>query len=235
MAAQPAPPCRRRSPSRTGRTSSRGREGGLKLIIELEKTAAVDSLPPSPCPLRPSVTPWPSRHKAPRREEEEEEEEEEEANQRSAEGRPYNMQVNRRTPPAPPPTTLQGRNGGRTEGRRGGRRRRRMAAANDVIYYGLIFRLPSEAARERASDVAGSGNASEWEAGGRRRRRRRSRYLAAEKGVHCTDLLTRCVFGGWLNIWLGGREDGRSVGCSVGCFGRLCFVNKFHLYHSSSL
>ena len=87
-----------------------------------------------------------------------------------------------------------------------------MAAANDVIYYGLIFRLPSEAASEGASDVAGSGNASEWEAGGRRRRRRRSRYLAAEKGVHCTDLLTRCVFGGGLIYgWEGGRMVGRSV------------------------
>ena len=116
MAAQPAPTVSSSSSSsRTGRTSSRGgrREGGLKLIIELEKTAAVDSLLPRAlshsldrCLVRGSVTA--PQHKAPRREEEEEEEE---ANQRSAEGRPYSMQVNRQTPPAPTPKpTLQGTN-----------------------------------------------------------------------------------------------------------------------------
>ena len=109
MAAQPAPPspplCRR---TPDGRDVVQRTDGGLKLIIELEKTAAVALSPTRldrlPCLVRGSVTA--PQHKAPRREEEEEEEE---ANQRSAEGRPYNMQVNRQTPPAPTPKpTLQG-------------------------------------------------------------------------------------------------------------------------------
>ena len=104
-----------------------------------------------------------------------------------------------------------------------------MAAANDVIYYGLIFRLPSEATREGASDVAGSGNASEWEAGGGGEGAdicQRRRECTAQ-----TCSLAACSAVGLIYGW----EGGWSVGCSVGCFGRLCFVNKFHLYHSSSL
>ena len=78
-----------------------------------------------------------------------------------------------------------------------------MAAANDVIYYGLIFRLPSEGAselrsRQRQCQRVGSG----------RRRRRRSRYLAAEKGVHCTDLLAACSAVGLIYGWEGGRMVG---------------------------
>ena len=72
------------------------------------------------------------------------------------------------------------------------------AAANDVIYYGLIFRLPSDVA---LSQRVGS------------KKGRSSRYLAVECSAQ-----TRSVFGGWLNIWLGGRKDGWSVSWLVGWF-----------------
>ena len=148
------------------------------------------------------MTPWPSRHKAPRREEEEE------ANQRSAEGRPYNMQVNRQTPPAPPlpPASPAAAAAGNEE-----RRRRRMAAAlsavNDVIYYGLIFRLPSEqCGRQRVGRKGREGKEGEdiWRC-----------------GVQCraSGSAVGLIYG-WLPGWL--------VGCLVGAEGRMVGRSSAH-------
>ena len=76
------------------------------------------------------------------------------------------------------------------------------AAANDVIYYGLIFRLPSERVSQRATEPRGS----EWEA----RKEEGAADIWRWSAVH---RLARCSAVGLIYGWEGGRTSvGRLVG-----------------------